>query len=236
MGFSWLSLETVLLSWTTFIATFIVTVIVYQYRKFSYFKKSGIPYDRPLPIFGNMFPALIRKKHVCQLIRDIYTRNSDAKYTGFFDFSEPVIVLRDPELIRSVAIKNFDSFTDHRDFFAEDVDDIFCKSLASLKGEKWSETRKILSPSFTENKMKIMFSLINDYAEKLIEKLTVEEDLDCRDVFGKVTTDVIASCAFGVSLDSFEEPDNDFIRFGRSLTEPSAIKVRKYSNFKKTFV
>lgn len=45
-------------------------------------------------------------------------------------------MLKDPELIKSVAMKNFDT-----------NEQLFSKNLIALKGDLWREIRAILSPS-----------------------------------------------------------------------------------------
>ncbi|EFN82679.1 Cytochrome P450 9e2, partial [Harpegnathos saltator] len=81
---------------------------------------------------------------------------------GIYDFLKPVIMIRDPELIKSIAIKHFDMFTDHRDFIQYDQDPLASQGLFFLRGDKWRKMRAILSPSYTSKKMRTMFKLISD--------------------------------------------------------------------------
>ena len=71
----------------------------------------------------------------------------------------PVFLLRDLELIKTVLIKNFEAFPDHRGF-VDFNEPLFENNLFSLRGEKWWNVRNLLSPSFTFNKMKMMFTLM----------------------------------------------------------------------------
>jgi len=50
---------------------------------------------------------------------------------------KPIFIVRDPQLIKQLTVKDFDSFSDHRILVTEDVDVLFGKSLISLKGQKW---------------------------------------------------------------------------------------------------
>lgn len=38
---------------------------------------------------------------------------------GAFDFRKPIVVLRDPETIKQVVVKDFDHFEDHQNFIDE---------------------------------------------------------------------------------------------------------------------
>ena len=43
-------------------------------------------------------------------------------------------MLRDPELIKQIAIKDFDHFTNHKQIIPDGIDEIWSKNLFSLKG------------------------------------------------------------------------------------------------------
>jgi cytochrome P450 family 9 len=54
-----------------------------------------------------------------------------------FEFHHPAFFVRDPELIKRLAVKEFDSFTDHRLVLSEDAEPLFAKALFGLTGQKW---------------------------------------------------------------------------------------------------
>lgn len=92
-------------------------------------------------------------------------------------------MMRDPELIKQITVKDFDHFTDHRTAIDPDLEPLFARNLFTLKGNsylscmtqasdlfletglKWRQMRSTLSGSFTSSKMKNMFSLMNEAAE-----------------------------------------------------------------------
>lgn len=82
------------------------------------------------------------------MIIDAYNLNSKVKYIGFLFFDNPVLIIRDTELIKIIAIKSFDNFLDPRIFVDELRDPLFGKKLFSLKNDRWRETRTMLSPAF----------------------------------------------------------------------------------------
>lgn len=57
-----------------------------------------------------------------------------------FQFTTAVYLVRDPQLIKQMAVKDFDYFMDHRVIISEDVDALFGKALISLTGQKWKGT------------------------------------------------------------------------------------------------
>jgi cytochrome P450 family 9 len=60
-----------------------------------------------------------------------------------------VLLLRDPKLIKQLAVKDFDYFMDHRTIVSEEADNLFGKNLFSMTGQKWRDMRATLSPAFT---------------------------------------------------------------------------------------
>lgn len=138
----------------------------------------------------------------------------------------PVYVLRDPELVKKIAIKDFDHFTDHRPIFGSDhgnhPNQIACKSLFILTGQRWKTMRATLSPAFTGVKMRQMFELIVECSEALVayyrEQGSEGKEWDMKDVFSRFANDVIATCAFGIKVDSTRDRDNEFYQKGKEMT------------------
>jgi cytochrome P450 family 9 len=58
-------------------------------------------------------------------------------------------MLRDPEIIKKLTIKDFDHFMDHRSLIPEEIDQMITKTLPVLRGQKWRDMRSTLSPAFT---------------------------------------------------------------------------------------
>lgn len=200
----------------------IVATYCYCFKGLNYFKKHGILHLPPLPIVGNMGPVFFRQLPLATLVQKIYNLNQDAKYVGFFDIMTPVLVIRDPELIKSIGIKNFEMFPDHRGFIDEVNDPLFGKNLFSLRGERWRDVRTLLSPAFTSSKMKAMFKLMSNcaanFADYLARTTPDKNIMEMKNSFTRYTNDVIATCAFGISIDSMRNPDNEFYIYGKEAT------------------
>lgn len=188
--------------------------IIKIHNKLNYFSKWGIPHPRELPIIGMIHLLFYpRRRHVNDLMKYIYNVDKKAKYIGGHIFFGPVIFVRDLDLIKQILVKNFDHFTDRKSFVDENADPLFGKNLNFLNGDRWRELRNVLSPSFTSSKMRLMYVLMSDCAERFSNafvKTHTGKDIDVKDAFTRYTNDVIASCAFGIEVDSINEPDNEF--------------------------
>ncbi|XP_074035467.1 cytochrome P450 9e2-like [Leptinotarsa decemlineata] len=90
-------------------------------------------------------------------------------------------------------------------------------------GKKWRVMRPILSPSFTSSKMRMMFELISECSENFIKhfhkKCSECTEGEMKSIFTRFTNDVIATTAFGVEVNSLEEPNNEFYLKGKEATD-----------------
>lgn len=132
--------------------------------------------------------------------------------------------MRDPEAFKQIAIKDFDHFEDHRVFIDSSVDELFGSSLIAMQGDRWRQMRATLSPAFTGSKMRQMFTLVSECADEIVKHFREKSekgekiDIEMKDFFAKYTNDVIATCAFGVKVNSFIDPNNEFYTSGKKLT------------------
>lgn len=141
--------------------TLLITIYYFSSRLTrNVFTKKGIPHIRSIPILGHMAPVFFRRISMAELLQRHYNAHSKAKYFGLYEFTSPIICIRDPQLVQSIAVKHFDHFVDHRVIIDEKLDPLFGNVLFSLRGDKWRDVRKILSPAFTSSKMKLMFDLV----------------------------------------------------------------------------
>uniref|UniRef100_A0A2A4JJD6 unspecific monooxygenase n=1 Tax=Heliothis virescens TaxID=7102 RepID=A0A2A4JJD6_HELVI len=151
---------------------------------------------------------------------------------GRYDFIRTMVLIRDLELVKSIAIKDFEHFHDHRSLADGDVEPLFGRNLFSLRGQEWKDMRSTLSPAFTSSKMKSMVPFMMEVSEQMINFLKKEikesggnyADVECKDLMTRYANDVIASCAFGLKMDSHNDRDNQFYVIG---TETANFDFRK---------
>ncbi|XP_025157118.1 cytochrome P450 9e2-like [Harpegnathos saltator] len=92
----------------------VLAIYYFFFKNPNKFKNQGIPYVRHLPLVGNMGQIIFGQESIPGFLKSVYSEHPEAKYIGMYDFLTPVIMLRDPELIKSIAITHFDMSTDHR--------------------------------------------------------------------------------------------------------------------------
>lgn len=139
--------------------------------------------------------------------------------------------MRDPQLIRDVLGKDFNSFHDNDFLVNEEFDPIGARNTFVLKGQHWKIVKNQITPCFTSKKLKGMYVLVEDAAKKLVQYLEKEPEatkpdgLESRELFAKYATEVVASCAFGLEGKTFTDPDPMFRKMGRKIFEPTFTRV-----------
>ncbi|CAK9834095.1 Cytochrome P450 9e2 [Anthophora retusa] len=211
----------------------VVLTLVYYYNRFySVFKEHGIPYIRSIPFIEAIWKLFFPKGSFAHSMQKTYNVHRDAKYFVQYEFAEPVFFIRDPELIKSISVKNFDHFVNHQTFVIGDLDPLFSKNLFILNDEVWKNVRNLVSPTFTTSKMKAMFPLIQDSARRYGEILSKLPDdqkiLELKDTFTRCSNDTIASCAFGITIDSMTDRENLFYMMGRRANNFGKITTFKF--------
>ncbi|XP_066257284.1 cytochrome P450 9e2-like [Euwallacea similis] len=196
-------------------------------KPMNHFTKMGVKQHRPWPLFGNQLKMIFRQQSLLEFIEDAYNYFPGSRYGGVYQFTAPVLFIKDLDLVRQISVKDFDHFTDHRNIFGAENDPLMAGNLFSLKGQKWREMRATLSGSFTSSKMKNMFHLMNEAAENFVNHfIDKKEDLveiELKDAFTRYTNDVIATTAFGIKVDSIADPENEFYLMGKKTTNVSGL-------------
>lgn len=205
----------------SFVLLLLASFILYAIKKnFAYWKDLGIPHEEPHIYYGNA-KGYRTTKHLNYIMRYFYNKfkNSSTPFFGFFMFSKPLAVVTDLDLIKNIMIKNFNNFNDRYLFFNEKQDPLTAH-LFSIDGERWNPLRKKMTPTFTSGKMKYMFPTIKGVTENLLSTNIEGENVEIVDLLARFSTDVIATCAFGLDCSSLKDPNSEFRRQGRaSLTE-----------------
>ncbi|XP_029732068.2 probable cytochrome P450 9f2 [Aedes albopictus] len=222
----------------TAIAVGALVLAVYHYiaKRYQYFLTKPVPCVKPTFLLGSSIPLLTRDRDISSYIRTLYDAYPDAKMVGFYHLTQPVYMLRDPETIKTITVKDFDHFTDHTPTMAGTSEEgnensLLGNTLFALRGQKWRDMRATLSPAFTGSKMRHMFELVAECGQSMAAFLAAEAkpgkrlELEMKDTFTRFGNDVIATVAFGIKVDSMRDRENDFYMKGKQLTNFERFSV-----------
>ncbi|XP_029680324.1 cytochrome P450 6k1-like [Formica exsecta] len=203
-----------------------VLLVVYYYftSTFDFWQSRGIRGPQSIPVFGNFKDVILNKKAAGDYLMEIYNKYKDESIIGIFVTKIPVLIVKDPEFIKDILIKDFTKFADRGVSISEKVDPL-SQHFFVLELKRWRPLRIKLSPVFTSGKLKEMFSLISECAEGLeqyIEKLVNKnEPIECRELTAKYTTDVTDTCVFGIEMNALSDENSKFRRMGRMFFTPT---------------
>ncbi|XP_031420381.1 thromboxane-A synthase [Clupea harengus] len=186
----------------------------YSIYPYSVLERCGVPHPRPTPFFGNL---MLFRQGFLEPLKDLI--NTYGRVCGYYLGRRPVIVIADPDMLRQVMVKDFSLFPNRMRvrFSSKPMSDC----LLMLTDEQWKRVRSILTPSFSAAKMKEMVPLINTATQTLLTSLEgyaeSGQSFDIHKSLGCFTMDVIASVAFGLQLDSQNDPDDPFVHHAQKF-------------------
>ncbi|XP_037073341.1 probable cytochrome P450 6a13 [Pollicipes pollicipes] len=210
------------------LAVSFVCVYFYVTRHFDFWRSRGVSGPTAKFPWGTEFGRPFMVSFV-KFEEWLYHKQGGKNICGYFELSEPVLYVGDLDLIQRITIKDFEYFTDRREFvLTED----FSEMLLVLNGKTWKDTRSVMSPTFSASKLKIMLQLCLENASNLNtyvqDQMKMNGEIELKDCFGRFTMDNIASCAFGVNCNSFKDPNSEFAKNAHELFEAP----RGYASFR----
>ena len=191
-------------------------------RKWQFWENQGIKGPTPSLPAGNFGAILSMKVHLLDWLTKLYHQFPEEKIVGIYSVHQPVMVVNDPELARQLLVKDFNHFVD-RDteenvakLFPGETDRYWLAQMTLKTGDEWKDIRSTFSPIFTSGKMRAMMRFIDKVSESLIQEMdkntAFEEGFELKDTMGKFSLDTLASCAFGVDGQSFEDKQSIFVK------------------------
>nr|DAB41791.1 TPA_inf: cytochrome P450 CYP332A33 [Melitaea cinxia] len=181
--------------------TSFILICLYLRKIYSYWKDRGIPYEKPIPIIGNL--GFIMRRSVwdfCYEIRNRHPRD----YFGIFLAWTPVLMVQSPELAKRILSKDFEYFPD-RYLYSGFADPLGSLNLFTVKNPLWKKLRYELSPMFTSLKLKSVTELMNENATELVKKIKrdyIDDNkvVNLKELFSMYTSDTVAYSVFGIRV------------------------------------
>lgn len=229
--------------WFITIIFTLVFGVVYHYvwRNWSYFSDRNVKFVRGWPILGSTYRTVLGLEPGAISYQRCYEAHPNEKFIGIYEvFGEPTYLIRDPDLIKQLAISDFDHFVNHKAVLGEDVDPLVDRSLFFIHGERWRRMRATMSPNFTGTRMRAMHELIIRYTEEFVATLksisgnASSNIYNTKALISQYANDIIATTAFGIELNTLKDPENEFYKVGADITNFgfwASLKFVGCSNF-----
>ncbi|CAH0698126.1 unnamed protein product [Spodoptera exigua] len=209
----------------------LITFYVYGTRNFKYWEKRGVKHDKPYFLVGNNYKEYFGKASMTQVADELYWRYSNEKVVGFLRSTRPELLIRDPEIVKKILITDFAHFFERGFNPHNTVFEPLMQNLFFAEGDLWKLLRQRMTPAFTTGKLKAMFPLIVERAEKLklraLAAAAEGKSLDARDLMARYTTDFIGACGFGLDSDSINDENSAFRQLGVNIFKIRTMDIVK---------
>lgn len=200
-----------------------VTVFYYSFiQKWRFFAKYRIKYDLGIPPLGSHFRELFGYESWYETLKRLYYQYPNERFVGMFDVGgRPEFLIRDPELVKLITIRDFNSFVNRTSNYNAGTDPLIGHELTNLKTDDWKRIRNILSPLFTGQKLRqLVVPALNSTKSDLVAYLkeqiesSNEKDLtvDAMDLATRSSIDSFCLTAFGLQTDSLRGDDYGYYK------------------------
>ncbi|XP_039758478.1 cytochrome P450 6B6-like [Pararge aegeria] len=197
----------------------------YGTRNFAYWRRRGVKHEPPLPFLGNNARNYFMRRSTTQLATELYRKYPHERVVGFFRANRPELLIRDPELARRVLAADFRCFYPRGLLPRGRTPEPLLRNLFFADGDLWRLLRQRMTPSFSGGKLRAMFPLVVERAERLRERVAGGGLLDARELMARYTTDFIGACGFGLDSDSLRDEDSAFRRIGAKIFQIGAAEM-----------
>ncbi|XP_048243850.1 cytochrome P450 3A8-like [Haliotis rufescens] len=193
----------------------------YMTRKYGVFKELGVKGPKPAPVLGHFH--ILTSEGAVVAEKKWYREYKKDKAFGIFEGGYPMMFITDINIMKEVLMKKFHCFVNRRAF--EGVNDYPLNyAMTTIQDDHWKHVRSLLSPTFSSGKLKKMVGLVNKTSDNLVQNFRVKaesgEEFEVKELTGAYTMDTICSTAFGIEIDSKNDPNNAFVTGAQAFFKP----------------
>lgn len=220
------------ISWLLPTGLFVIILYLLYEQQSNVWEKKKVPCLKRKFIFGNIWSAITLKRALADYFDDIYKEAGDHPYIGFYVMNKPALLVKNPEIIKHVLVKDFNVFM-HRNFgISHNLDPIAQGNTFFNTTSKWKNLRSNLSPMFTSSKIKYFFSLLSEVADDLKKKIVTECDADgainALELNAQYTTDVISSVVMGFKSNCLSDPNSVYRKVGKMALDTTPSRAFQF--------
>lgn len=168
--------------------------------------------DLGIPVLGTHWREIFKMESWHGTIKRLYYKYPNEPFVVMQDIGgRPAYLIRDPELVKKVAVSDFSSFVNRISGFHPVTDPVQGHKLTNTVIDDWRRIRNLVTPLLTGQKLKqIMIPAFNENKRELVKFLSEEMEkagdnelaVDMMDLGTRSVVDGFCLIALGVKTDS----------------------------------
>ncbi|KAL6421692.1 hypothetical protein ACFW04_010930 [Cataglyphis niger] len=206
---------------------FLCAVCCYYYYafKFDFWKKRKVIGPKPVLFFGTIKDVMLQRISFMEHYKKMYIAYKDVPLVGTFNQTTPILMINDFSLIKDV-FTNTEVFSGRGIKYFKKAEPT-TYNLFFMKEKVPLQLRTKLSPIFTPNKLKTMFSLLlqrteifNNWLDTLLSQ---NEEVNCKQIMRRLFSDYTATCIFNYDI-TIEDSNSKVFQYIRSFSNIKSLK------------
>lgn len=93
----------------------------YLVKNYDFWRKRGVPGPKPIPLFGNYMSVMLGRTFMGTYIKKLHDEYKHEPFIGTFLKRQPLLIIHDLDMIKTVLIKDFSTFSSRGVTFNETV-------------------------------------------------------------------------------------------------------------------
>lgn len=145
--------------------------VAWCFHQNSFWKRNNVIHIPSFPLIGHFSEALFLRAQVTSVFNRLYHHEAaqGQPFVGVNLFYKPAILVRDPELVKRILIKDFNYFSNRHNGADPRHDPVGANNLFQLKNPKWRQLRSKLTPVFTSGKHSILNFILQSISYVLFQ-------------------------------------------------------------------
>ncbi|XP_075538299.1 cytochrome P450 3A24-like isoform X2 [Dermacentor variabilis] len=183
------------------LAALVAALYLSRRRRFSLFRRLGVPGPPPNLISGNI-PEI--KAQGSTVAFSNWTKQY-GDIVGFFNGAAPFLLVKDVDLLKKVLIEDFQVFPDRGNIMGVLPAPINPEALVFVASvHRWKSLRGAISPAFTTSKLTQAFKVFETSSEALADivgkQRAVDRSVDAMLLLRRYALDTILKAGFGIDM------------------------------------
>lgn len=163
---------------------------------------------------------LIKRLFLPQHLHDQLLYQNYGEIVGFFEGIRPTVLISHLDSVEKILMKDINNFPARKSFNFGHMSDRIGLLFVPTTDTKWIRMRQLIEPTFCKSKLRKLTPKMNDCAFRLLCNLeslcsTEGSTVNMVKLFEAFALDVVAATAFGINLDSYNDPSSPLVKNAR---------------------